>query len=210
MRTISGGILTKIMCDAMNRDIGAVILGGSAPAPSQGPTDGEPVVRRAHTEAGPPAVATLLAGAKTVVIVPGLPSPSASQRSCAGLSDIIVLQCRLRAGCCKSAGEQTASRFVFFIIYNIITHIRLNRTLCVSSGGLQFAVAQLVAMLSKRGVKVRFGIHPVAGRMPGQLNVLLAEVRPYLQLRGVGLSTFDLTNGPPYTNNRPASRTMSS
>jgi NAD/NADP transhydrogenase beta subunit len=39
----------------------------------------------------------------------------------------------------------------------------------------QYAIADLCAMLKKEGVNVRFGIHPVAGRMPGQLNVLLAE-----------------------------------
>ena len=39
----------------------------------------------------------------------------------------------------------------------------------------QYAVAELAKLLRKRGVDVRFGIHPVAGRMPGQLNVLLAE-----------------------------------
>ena len=39
----------------------------------------------------------------------------------------------------------------------------------------QHAVAQLVQELTKEGVRVRFGIHPVAGRMPGQMNVLLAE-----------------------------------
>ncbi len=39
----------------------------------------------------------------------------------------------------------------------------------------QYAIADLVKTLQSRGVKVRFGIHPVAGRMPGQLNVLLAE-----------------------------------
>ncbi|ETE73529.1 NAD(P) transhydrogenase, mitochondrial, partial [Ophiophagus hannah] len=39
----------------------------------------------------------------------------------------------------------------------------------------QYPIADLVKMLREGGKKVRFGIHPVAGRMPGQLNVLLAE-----------------------------------
>lgn len=39
----------------------------------------------------------------------------------------------------------------------------------------QYAVAELVKKLTEKGVQVKFGIHPVAGRMPGQLNVLLAE-----------------------------------
>ena len=39
----------------------------------------------------------------------------------------------------------------------------------------QYPIAELVDMLKKKGKNVRFGIHPVAGRMPGQLNVLLAE-----------------------------------
>uniref|UniRef100_A0A671Y193 proton-translocating NAD(P)(+) transhydrogenase n=1 Tax=Sparus aurata TaxID=8175 RepID=A0A671Y193_SPAAU len=39
----------------------------------------------------------------------------------------------------------------------------------------QYPIAELVKMLQEAGKSVRFGIHPVAGRMPGQLNVLLAE-----------------------------------
>lgn len=44
----------------------------------------------------------------------------------------------------------------------------------------QYPVADLTARLRERGVNVRFGIHPVAGRLPGHMNVLLAEAKvPY-------------------------------
>jgi NAD(P) transhydrogenase len=110
----SGAILTKIMCDAMNRDIMNVIFGGMNVAPKKA---GDAVVQE-HTETNTDGAATFLAESKKVMIVPGY--------------GMAVARC-------------------------------------------QNSVASIATMLRKKGIEVSFGIHPVAGRMPGQMNVLLAE-----------------------------------
>merc|ERR1712190_713162 len=114
----SGAILTKIMCDAMNRDIFNVIFGGMQQAPPKKLAPGEVEEVKEHRETNSEAVANLLLESKEVCIVPGY-------------------------GMAVSQAQR--------------------------------AVADIANTLMDKGINVFFSIHPVAGRMPGQMNVLLAE-----------------------------------
>ena len=116
----SGAILSYIMCRAMNRKFLAVIAGGfgTSGGSSAGGEDQGDVVPVEAAE-----VASMLADAKEVMIVPGY-------------------------------GMAVAQA--------------------------QHIVYEITRVLRDKGVNVRFGIHPVAGRMPGHMNVLLAEAHvPY-------------------------------
>ncbi len=81
----------------------------------------------------------------------------------------------------RSARATTADDVAIMLAY-------ARRVVFVPGYGLAVAQAQhdvraLAEQLESRGVDVRYGIHPVAGRMPGHMNVLLAEANvPYDQL----------------------------
>ena len=122
----SGLILTKVMCEAMNRSLANVIFGafGAADGASGGDTGaiGGKEMRATSVDD----VAIQLAYAEKVVFVPGYGMAMAQA---------------------------------------------------------QHAVRELSDLLGAQGVDVKFAIHPVAGRMPGHMNVLLAEANvPYSQL----------------------------
>jgi len=112
----SGAILTHIMCEAMNRDIASVLLGGFGTRATGG---GEAMVYEGEaTMINADQTVDLIKEANEIIVVPGY-------------------------------------------------------GLCVAKG--QYAIADMAQKCGKAGKNFRFGIHPVAGRMPGQLNVLLAE-----------------------------------
>jgi len=120
----SGGILTKLMADAMNRSLTNIIVGGFGTGDSAVAIGG-PVDAQVRSIAADDA-AIQLAYASKVIIVPGY-----------GLA----------------------------------------------AAQAQHGVAELGKVLEDHGIEVSYAIHPVAGRMPGHMNVLLAEANvPYPQL----------------------------
>jgi NAD(P) transhydrogenase subunit beta len=121
----AGIILSKIMCDAMNRSLMNVLFGsfGAASASTGGGGGPERGPVKGYT---PEDAAIVFNSARSAIIVPGY-------------------------------GMAVAQA--------------------------QHAVRDLMDALEAKGVKVRFAIHPVAGRMPGHMNVLLAEANvPYEKL----------------------------
>jgi NAD(P) transhydrogenase subunit beta len=120
----SGGILTKLMADAMNRSLWSVVIGGFGTG-DEPPAAVDTNARVRSVSADDAAIQ--LAYASRVIIVPGY-----------GLA----------------------------------------------AAQAQHEVRELADLLESRGVDVCYAIHPVAGRLPGHMNVLLAEANvPYHQLK---------------------------
>ena len=121
----SGLILTRIMCDAMNRSLTNVLFG--IMSPGEATADADEIYAGKVKSTSADEVAMLFDTARRVIIVPG---------------------------------------------YGLAV------------ARAQHAVRDLAKLLEGRGVEVLFAIHPVAGRMPGHMNVLLAEADvPYDKLK---------------------------
>ena len=90
------------------------------------------------------------------------------------------------AGAAEGAASQDLGDYNETTAEEVAAMLRASKSVVVAPGyGMataqaQFAVADLVRKLAEHKVDVKFGIHPVAGRMPGHMNVLLAEAKvPY-------------------------------
>ena len=113
----SGIILTKIMCDAMNRSLTNVLFGAFGAVEAGGGPAGAVETRTAKGYT-PEDAAVIFSNSRSCIVIPGY-------------------------------GMAVAQA--------------------------QHAVAELAETLEAKGISVKFAIHPVAGRMPGHMNVLLAE-----------------------------------
>lgn len=89
----------------------------------------------------------------------------------------------------KGGAQQVQRTIVSYTPEDMVTVLKNARTVVVAPGyGMAVAQAQHLVkemgdILQKSGIDVKYAIHPVAGRMPGHMNVLLAEAQvPYEQL----------------------------
>lgn len=90
------------------------------------------------------------------------------------------------AGAAPAAGVQPVGEVIATNIAETVELLRDAKSVIIVPGyGMavaqaQHSVSEVTKILRGKGVKVRFGIHPVAGRLPGHMNVLLAEASvPY-------------------------------
>jgi NAD(P) transhydrogenase subunit beta len=90
------------------------------------------------------------------------------------------------SGTAPASGEQPEGEVTPISVEETVHLLTESRSVIIVPGyGMavaqaQHPVAEITKILRKRGINVRFGIHPVAGRLPGHMNVLLAEAKvPY-------------------------------
>jgi len=141
----SGSVLTHVMCRAMNRSLFNVFKGLAPPRKSAGAVKGE----------------TLLSFVP-VGEVDGGPGGPAGEDPVGGPESAVASEA-VPAAERAVAALREAKTVIIVPGYGM------------ALGQAQFQVVKLARRLAAGGADVKFAIHPVAGRMPGHMNVLLAE-----------------------------------
>jgi H+-translocating NAD(P) transhydrogenase subunit beta len=149
---VAGLILTRIMCRAMNRSLMAVLAGFTPGAHRKIPLPGEDIVDK-ETETGP---------------VPGAEMQDESEAE-----EELALSGGEEAGADDGPVPVSESDLPELLKNALRVIIVPGYGMAVAQA--QLAVRELVDALEAEGKEVKFAIHPVAGRMPGHMNVLLAE-----------------------------------
>jgi len=161
----SGSVLTHVMCRAMNRSLAGLFLGTPVGATPRAPAPG-PVVPQAPAQAAAQARAMDLASASAA-------TPGATPHEPQGAVPVVVSE--------PSPAALEPSGSPLDPVEQAILALRDAHSVVVIPGyGMALAeaqdeVASLAEALSAMGKDVKFAIHPVAGRMPGHMHVLLAE-----------------------------------
>jgi NAD(P) transhydrogenase subunit beta len=148
----SGSILTHVMCRAMNRRLFRIFIPAQGSRSDSLPRPQAEPLPESRAEPGAAFAAMAVGGSP----VSGMASPAGADPvpAQAGLEDRLdkALKALLSAG-----------KIIVIPGYGM------------ALAQAQFKVIELASMLEGMGKSVRFAIHPVAGRMPGHMNVLLAE-----------------------------------
>lgn len=148
----SGLLLTQIMCRAMNRKLMSILMGGTAK-----PSSPTPVLEEDNAEL----VQRIMDLEKKIKELEAMVADLEAR--------VKVLDGQLNAAAPAEATPTAAS--VLSAAKDVIIVPGYGMALAQA----QHQVRQLSDKLESRGARVRFAIHPVAGRMPGHMNVLLAE-----------------------------------
>lgn len=177
----SGLLLTQIMCRAMNRSLMSILLGGAVKKKVQAPV--QPVQGKTpeggHTQFLPTDdFEKLLEKLNDMEVKQLLDAIEALTKEVAGLRQQLAQSGAAAPAAATGKAEKTPAS-VLSNAKDVIIVPGYGMALAQA----QHAVKQLADKLEYRGTKVRFAIHPVAGRMPGHMNVLLAEADiPYEKL----------------------------